>query len=374
MHLKSCIASALVSISVATAASLVDADFQARVTQGFRLIKTSPADAGAWVTDEDKIANYTGKCVHFVDITDIKDPEVLRVFNGQKDNSRVAAVAAITYPAVSHQTEANGLIAQLNTSGPQTWLKALSDFYNRYYKSSYGTQSATYLFNTVKSLSAPNPRITVSQFSHSYAQPSVIARIPGTSPNLIIVSAHFDSTGGSSTARGPGAVDNASGCVVIMEALRVLANANYAPRNTFEFHFYSGEEAGLLGSGDIFRSYKTANKPVLAVVNTDMAGYSPSGKISSYNDYSDAGLLAYVRRIITAYLGSYTTDTCGYGCSDHASAYSNGFPAAYVCDEPDKTSTPYIHSPNDAYSTVSFSTVLRHAKFTMAFLVEANYI
>ena len=129
MHLKSCIASALVSISVATAASLVDADFQARVKQGFRLIKTSPTDAGAWVTDEDKIANYTGKCVHFVDITDIKDPEVLRVFNGQKDNSRVAAVAAITYPAVSHQTEANGLIAQLNTSGPQTWLKALSEYF-----------------------------------------------------------------------------------------------------------------------------------------------------------------------------------------------------------------------------------------------------
>ncbi|KAI4091459.1 MAG: hypothetical protein LQ339_008115 [Xanthoria mediterranea] len=374
MHLKSCIASALVSISVATAASLVDADFQARFKQGFRLIKTSPTDAGAWVTDEDKIANYTGKCVHFVDITDIKDPEVLRVFSGQKDNSRVAAVAAITYPAVSHQTEANGLIAQLNTSGPQTWLKALSDFYNRYYKSSYGTQSATYLFNTVKSLSAPNPRITVSQFSHSYAQPSVIARIPGTSPNLIVVSAHFDSTGGSSTARGPGAVDNASGCVVLMETLRVLATTKYAPRNTFEFHFYSGEEAGLLGSGDIFRSYKSSNKPILAVVNTDMAGYSPSGKISSYNDYSDAGLLAYVRRIITAYLGSYTTDTCGYGCSDHASAYSNGFPAAYVCDEPDRTSTPYIHSPNDAYSTVSFATVLRHAKFTMAFLVEANYI
>ncbi|KAL8838303.1 MAG: hypothetical protein Q9205_003433 [Flavoplaca limonia] len=374
MHFKSLIASSLISLSVVTAAFLADVDFQARVKQGYRLIKTSPTDTGAWVTDEEKISNYTGKCVHFVDITDIKDPAVLSVFNGEKDNSRVAAIAAVTYPAVSHQSEANGLIAQLNTSGPQTWLKSLTDFYNRYYKSTYGTQSSTYLFNTVKSISAANTRISVSQFSHSYAQPSVIARIPGTSPNLIIVSAHFDSTGGSSTARGPGAVDNASGCVVLMETLRVLANARYAPRNTMEFHFYSGEEAGLLGSGDIFRNYKATGKNVLAVVNTDMAGYSPSGKISSYNDYSDTGLLAYVRRIITAYLGSYTTDTCGYGCSDHASAYSNGYPAAYVCDEPDRTSTPYIHSPNDAYSTVSFATVLRHAKFTMAFLIEANYV
>ncbi|KAL8850889.1 MAG: hypothetical protein Q9221_004202 [Calogaya cf. arnoldii] len=374
MHPKSIVALLLASISVATAASLPELVFQARVKQGYRLIKTFPTDAGAWVTDEEKTSNYTGKCLHFVDITDIKDPEVLSVLSGKKDNSRVAAVAAITYPAVSHQAEANGLIAQLNTSGPQTWLKTLTDFYNRYYKSTTGTQSSTYLFNTLKSLSAPNPRIVVSQFTHSYAQPSIIVRIPGTSPNLIIVSAHFDSTGGSSTARGPGAVDNASGCVVLMETLRVLASTKYAPRNTFEFHFYSGEEAGLLGSGEIFRSYKSSSKPILAVVNTDMAGYSPSGKISSYNDYSDVGLLAYVRRVIIAYLGSYTTDTCGYGCSDHASAYSNGFPAAYVCDEPDRTSTPYIHSPNDAYSTVSFATVLKHAKFTMAFLIEANYI
>ncbi|KAL8923848.1 MAG: hypothetical protein Q9172_002936 [Xanthocarpia lactea] len=374
MHFKSCVATLLVTLGLSTAASVADADFQARVKAGLRLIKTSPTDQGAWVTDEEKINNYTGKCAHFVDITDIKDQDVLRAYSDQADNTRVAAAARITYPAVSHQSEANGLIAQLNTSGPQTWLKTLTDFYNRYYRSTYGTQSATWLFNTVKSISAANSRITVSQFSHSYAQPSIIVRIPGTSPNLIIMGAHFDSTGGTTTARGPGAVDNASGVVVLMETLRVLANARYAPRNTMEFHFYSGEEAGLLGSGDIFRNYKSVGKTVLAMVNTDMAGYSPSGKISSYNDYSDAGLLAYVRRVITAYLGSYTTDTCGYGCSDHASAYSNGFPTAYVCDEPDATSTPYIHSPNDAYSTVSFTTVLRHAKFTMAFLIEANYL
>ena len=84
-----------------------------------------------------------------------------------------------------------------------------------------------------------------------------------------------------------------------------------------------------------------------------MAGYSPSGKISIYNDYVDSGLLGYVRRIVTGYVGSYTTDTCGYACSDHASGYSNGFPSAYVCDEPDATSDPYIHSPQDVSHHIS---------------------
>lgn len=202
----------------------------------------------------------------------------------------------------------------------------------------------------MKSVASVNSAIVVTQFTHSYNQPSVIARIPGSSSSLIVVGAHFDSTGGSSTARGPGADDNGSGVVVILEALRVLASSKYAPKNTMEFHFYSGEEGGLLGSADVWRSYKSQAKSVLAFVNTDMAGYSPSGKISVYDDYADTGLTAYVRRIVSAYIGVSTKDSCGYACSDHASAYSNSFPAAYVCDEPDATSDPYIHSPNDVYS------------------------
>jgi bacterial leucyl aminopeptidase len=203
-------------------------------------------------------------------------------------------------------------------------------FHNRYYQSTYGTQSGTWLFNTVSSVAAANPAITVTRFTHSFNQPSIIAKIPGSNSSLVIVSAHYDSTGGSSTARGPGADDNGSGVVVILEALRVLANARYAPKNTLEFHFYGGEEGGLLGSQAVFSNYKSANKNVLAVVNQDMAGYSPSGKISIYTDYVDSGLTAYARVVATSYTGATTSDACGYGCSDHASARSNGFRKSVV--------------------------------------------
>ncbi len=57
-------------------------------------------------------------------------------------------------------------------------------FYNRYYKSSYGTQAGTWLFNTVKSVAAVNSAITVTQFTHSFNQPSIIAKVPGSSTNL----------------------------------------------------------------------------------------------------------------------------------------------------------------------------------------------
>ena len=57
-------------------------------------------------------------------------------------------------------------------------------FYNRYYRSSYGTQAGAWLFDTVKSVAAANPAITVTRFTHSFNQPSIIAKIPGESANL----------------------------------------------------------------------------------------------------------------------------------------------------------------------------------------------
>lgn len=42
-----------------------------RKAAGLRLIKTSPEDPGKWVTDEQKIRDYTANNIGFVDVTDI---------------------------------------------------------------------------------------------------------------------------------------------------------------------------------------------------------------------------------------------------------------------------------------------------------------
>ncbi|KAK4223735.1 putative aminopeptidase [Podospora fimiseda] len=364
------LATSLWSVSAAPSA----ADLEKRKA-GLRLIKTAPKDAGRWVTEEEKITIYHSKDIGFVDITDIKDSDVLRILS-TPDGEDTFSAQAVTYPtAVSRQSQVNALLPLVSTTQPQSWLTSLTNFYNRHYKSTYGTQAGDWLFNTVKSVASVNSAITVTKFTHSgWNQPSIIAKIPGNSTNLVIVSAHYDSTGGSSSAKSPGADDNGSGVVVILEALRVLANNKFKGKDTLEFHFYAAEEGGLLGSAAVFANYKSTGKTVLAVVNQDMAGYSPSGKISIYTDYVDSSLTAYTRVVATAYTGATTSDKCGYGCSDHASARSNGFPAAYVCDEPIKTSTPYIHTANDALSTIQWPTILRHAKFTVAFLVEASYL
>lgn len=141
-----------------------------------------------------------------------------------------------------------------------------------------------------------------------------------------MVGAHQDSTGGSPSTRSPGADDDASGSVTIMEAFRVLVESGFKPKNTLEFHWYAAEEGGLLGSKDVWANYKATNKKVVGMLQQDMTGYSPSGRPAVITDNVDAGLSEYVRKIATQYIGEAPgTSKCGYGCSDHASARANGF-------------------------------------------------
>ncbi|TDZ22485.1 Leucine aminopeptidase 1 [Colletotrichum orbiculare MAFF 240422] len=345
---------------------------------GLRLVKTSEDDAGTWVAEDEKFEKYTSKSIGFIDITDISDEEVLAALSTAPNVqiSKLAARQAITYPTtLTHVAEANSLITRVSNTGPQSWLKSLTDFHNRHYRSSTGTQASTWLFNQISSIVSSNPAIVVTRFTHSFNQPSIIVKYPGTSSNLVIVGAHLDSTAGSTTARSPGADDNGSGTVVVLEALRVLVAAGFKPKNTLEFHFYAGEEGGLLGSQDIFSSYRIAGKRVLGMLNQDMTGYSPGGRVTVFTDYVDAPFSAYVRLVATQYTGvSPSSSSCGYGCSDHASARANGFPAAFVNEEPFSTSNPNIHTSRDTYESIQWNSVLRHSKFTVGFLVEASYL
>lgn len=110
-------------------------------------------------------------------------------------------------------------------------------------------------------------------------------------------------------------------------------------------------------------SYASAGKNVLAVMNQDMTGYSPNNVIAVYTDYVSTTLTNFIKKLVPVYTDlPVVTDRCGYGCSDHASATSAGYPSAYVCDDTMAASSPYIHSASDTLSTLSYPHILQHAK------------
>ena len=76
---------------------------------------------------------------------------------------------------------------------------------------------------------------------------NVIAEIPGTDPKLkneiVLIGGHLDSWHG-----GTGGADNASGCIVMMEAMRIIKALGISPKRTIRIALWGGEEQGLYGS------------------------------------------------------------------------------------------------------------------------------
>lgn len=65
----------------------------------------------------------------------------------------------------------------------------------------------------------------------------------------------------------PGADDDCSGTVSILEAFRILAENGYTPKDgPVEFHWYAAEEGGLLGSQAIARYKKEQGAKIGAMM------------------------------------------------------------------------------------------------------------
>ncbi|TQS32616.1 hypothetical protein Golomagni_07064, partial [Golovinomyces magnicellulatus] len=224
-------------------------------------------------------------------------------------------------------------------------------------------------------------------FPHSWKQHSVIATIPGKSNNTVVIGAHQDSTNLwlPSILPAPGADDDGSGTVTIMEAFRALLQSediiNGKAANTIEFHWYSAEEGGLLGSQDIFKSYESHGRDVKAMLQQDMTGYVQgtldAGKPESVGvitDYVDPGLTTFIKTVIEQYCKIPWVETkCGYACSDHASASKAGYPSAFVIESAFEHSDPYIHGTDDSIKYLSFDHMLEHAKMTLGLVYELGF-
>jgi len=89
------------------------------------------------------------------------------------------------------------------------------------------------------------PRLALSLRAHTITVDTVgynvVAELPGSdpalAPQLVMLGGHLDSWMG-----GTGATDNAAGCAVVMEALRILKAIDARPRRTIRVALWDGEE------------------------------------------------------------------------------------------------------------------------------------
>lgn len=223
-------------------------------------------------------------------------------------------------PALGISRETSDFILRQMTKGP---VRA-----NLRIKNTYGTDATTY---------------------------NVTAELPGhTYPDkVILVGGHYD---GHDIA--PGAMDDAAGACVVMEAARALAKHGGSFKRTIRFCCFSGEEMGLVGSTGYVLNHADEIKNIELMINTDSCGISAttghgfiacgSKELASYLEQISYSLGTFDRNWevpkVTDKIGPY---------SDHFPFYKLGVPAACLRDVPaDPRDMLYSHTSVDTVDKV----------------------
>jgi carboxypeptidase Q len=184
---------------------------------------------------------------------------------------------------------------------------------------------------------------------------NVIAEIPGTDPLLkdevVMLGGHLDSWHGAT-----GATDNAAGCSVMMEAIRILQALNVKPRRTIRIALWSGEEEGLFGSRNYVKNHFADP--------ADMKLKAEQGKISAYYNLDNGtgkirGVYLQgndkVRPIFSKWLepfndmGAKTLTISNTGGTDHLSFDAVGIPGFQFIQDAIEYDTRTHHSNMDTY-------------------------
>ena len=184
---------------------------------------------------------------------------------------------------------------------------------------------------------------------------NVIAEIPGTDPKLkdevVMLGAHLDSWHGAT-----GATDNAAGCAVMMEAVRIIKTLNLQPRRTIRIALWSGEEQGLHGSRNYVKNHvgdpanmqlKPAHQKISAYYNLDNGG----GKIRGIYLQGNAALAPVFSEWLKPFadMGAGTVTINNTGSTDHVAFDAVGVPGFQFIQDPIEYSTRTHHTNMDTY-------------------------
>ncbi|TKD53394.1 M20/M25/M40 family metallo-hydrolase [Sphingomonas baiyangensis] len=201
---------------------------------------------------------------------------------------------------------------------------------------------------------------------------NILADIPGTdrAAGYVMAGAHYDSW-----VAGDGAVDNAAGSAMVMEAARILKAMGVRPKRTIRFALWNGEEQGLYGSiayiernlarrpapaarENALQTYvnQTQRYPVTPLAGyRDLAAYfnidNGSGRLRGIHAENNAAAVPKLREWLSPFapMGSGAVVFGETGGTDHQFMAALGLPAfQFVQDPLDYNSTTH-HSSADTF-------------------------
>lgn len=203
---------------------------------------------------------------------------------------------------------------------------------------------------------------------------NVVVDLPGSRPDLppLLLSAHHDAIafvpGTLELATPcPGAEDNGSGVVALLELARAFSAAR--PGRPVRLAFFGAEEVGLVGSRTMAAGLvQGGGQRPLAVINLDMVGYDPAGKRRLILDGYPTGRGLAARLAEAAQDFTSLTPLGGIfsaGRSDHHPFALIGLPAVTLASA-SWQDYPHYHTPQDTPDRVDPTMVAEVVRAALA--------
>jgi len=225
---------------------------------------------------------------------------------------------------------------------------------------------------------------------------NVVGLAPGGDPQLkpeaLVFTAHWDHLGIGEAVRGDsiynGAIDNATGCAMLIEMARAWASMEPKPLRSAYFVAVTAEESGLIGSR-YFAEHPPID-PARIAANLNLDSFSPYGRVRDVvlTGADRTSFFSTVRNVVERHQLSIKPDgrpeAGSYYRSDHYSFARLGIPAFSVnmgsdyagkpegfAAERSKDYAARYHQPSDEFSdTWDFSGMEQFARFGFALGVE----
>jgi len=204
---------------------------------------------------------------------------------------------------------------------------------------------------------------------------NVIAEIPGgrKASELVMIGAHLDSW-----HAGTGATDNAAGCAVMLEAMRILKALDLRLDRTVRLALWTGEEQGIFGSrAYVKKHFADPETMALRPDHAKLAAYfnvdNGTGKIRGVylqgNDMARPVFSAWLQPF--ADLGARTLTIRDTHGTDHLSFDAVGLPGFQFIQDPVDYGTRTHHSDLDVYDHLQRADLMQAAAIVASFAYNA---
>ena len=323
----------------------------------------------------DRIGEFSGRMHHINHACG-----AITRLTGVAESKAVIATPTPLIPVTSRDARIAHITQMVRAENIQQTMRELSTITTRYHTSSAGQGVASWLADKYQALAAGRTDVTITTYDHGRETPqdSLIVRIEGrTRPEeVLILGSHIDSVNWSdgTSARSPGADDNASGTATNLEIFRLIMAEGIEFDRTLEIHGYAAEEVGLVGSADIATDYRARGVKVIAMVQHDMTAWKAPGtpdKIWLVTSNTDSRFNDLLGNLIQHYAGMpFEKASLSSGSSDHASWRRAGYATAFPFENPRRYNRA-IHTESDNLESASATTqVAGFAKLGLAYAMH----